>query len=290
MVTHDRYFLDRVVNRIVELDRRQLVSYTRQLHAAIWNCARNATQRLAAEQKQPQSLAATGVGMGAPWRHGPRHQAEGAQAARRRIADHCAMTAAKSGWRWPWPPGGWASSVLTHAGLTKAYDGLTLCRRARFSSGTGGSHRHPRPQRRGQEHLFGHFGGQTRSRTRRRWSGARRCRWATMTSAARIWTMPSGLYRIYRRRGPADPHQRWGAGGGRPDVGVVSLSPHRCSGRRIGSLSGGERRRLYLLRTLIHQPNVLLFGRADQRSGHPDTDRAGGISGPLQRLPGRRQP
>ena len=28
MVTHDRYFLDRVVNRIVELDRRHLVSYT----------------------------------------------------------------------------------------------------------------------------------------------------------------------------------------------------------------------------------------------------------------------
>lgn len=28
---------------------------------------------------------------------------------------------------------------------------------------------------------------------------------------------------------------------------------------RIGSLSGGERRRLYLLRTLIHQPNVLIL-------------------------------
>ena len=27
MVTHDRYFLDRVVNRIVELDRRELVTY-----------------------------------------------------------------------------------------------------------------------------------------------------------------------------------------------------------------------------------------------------------------------
>ena len=27
MVTHDRYFLDRVVNRIVELDRRKLISY-----------------------------------------------------------------------------------------------------------------------------------------------------------------------------------------------------------------------------------------------------------------------
>jgi ABC transport system ATP-binding/permease protein len=27
MVTHDRYFLDRIVNRIVELDRRKLVNY-----------------------------------------------------------------------------------------------------------------------------------------------------------------------------------------------------------------------------------------------------------------------
>src|SRR5690606_33820627 len=33
--------------------------------------------------------------------------------------------------------------------------------------------------------------------------------------------------------------------------------PHQRS--YIGSLSGGERRRLYLLRTLIHQPNVLLL-------------------------------
>ena len=32
MVTHDRYFLDRVVDRIVELDRGKLVSYSGQLH------------------------------------------------------------------------------------------------------------------------------------------------------------------------------------------------------------------------------------------------------------------
>ena len=37
------------------------------------------------------------------------------------------------------------------------------------------------------------------------------------------------------------------------------LFPRPMQYGRIGSLSGGERRRLYLLRTLIHQPNVLFF-------------------------------
>jgi len=37
------------------------------------------------------------------------------------------------------------------------------------------------------------------------------------------------------------------------------LFPRKMQWGRIGSLSGGERRRLYLLRTLLHQPNVLLL-------------------------------
>jgi len=37
------------------------------------------------------------------------------------------------------------------------------------------------------------------------------------------------------------------------------LFPRAMQYGRIGSLSGGERRRLYLLRTLIHQPNILLL-------------------------------
>jgi ATP-binding cassette subfamily F protein uup len=37
------------------------------------------------------------------------------------------------------------------------------------------------------------------------------------------------------------------------------LFPRPMQQARIGSLSGGERRRLYLLRSLIHQPNVLLL-------------------------------
>jgi ATP-binding cassette subfamily F protein uup len=37
------------------------------------------------------------------------------------------------------------------------------------------------------------------------------------------------------------------------------LFPRPQQQARIGALSGGERRRLYLLRTLIHRPNVLLL-------------------------------
>ena len=37
------------------------------------------------------------------------------------------------------------------------------------------------------------------------------------------------------------------------------LFPRPMQWARIGSLSGGERRRLYLLRTLVHRPNVLLL-------------------------------
>ncbi|MCB9161396.1 MAG: ABC-F family ATP-binding cassette domain-containing protein [Caldilineaceae bacterium] len=37
------------------------------------------------------------------------------------------------------------------------------------------------------------------------------------------------------------------------------LFPRPMQYARIGSLSGGERRRLYLLRTLVHQPNVLFL-------------------------------
>ena len=37
------------------------------------------------------------------------------------------------------------------------------------------------------------------------------------------------------------------------------LFPRPMQYARIGSLSGGERRRLYLLRTLIHRPNVLFL-------------------------------
>ena len=55
MVTHDRHFLDRVVDRVVELDRRQLVSYagnySRYLELRLLR-----HERLASEERQRQKL------------------------------------------------------------------------------------------------------------------------------------------------------------------------------------------------------------------------------------------
>lgn len=52
MVTHDRYFLDRVANRIVELDRRQLVSYPGNYTAFLELRERRQQQLTSQEEKR----------------------------------------------------------------------------------------------------------------------------------------------------------------------------------------------------------------------------------------------
>ena len=52
VVTHDRYFLDRVVNRIVELDRRRLVSYPGNYTRYLEERARRQEQLVASERKR----------------------------------------------------------------------------------------------------------------------------------------------------------------------------------------------------------------------------------------------
>ena len=84
MVTHDRYFLDRVVNRIVELDRRQLVSYPGNYNRYLEARAIRQDSLAEAEQKR-RKLVHARTGMAAPQPGGAGDQAEGAQAARRRI-------------------------------------------------------------------------------------------------------------------------------------------------------------------------------------------------------------
>ena len=58
----------------------------------------------------------------------------------------------------------------------------------------------------------------------------------------------------------------------------------------VKDLSGGERRRLQLMRLLMDEPNVLLLGRADQRPRHRHAHRAGGSARRLAGDAGGRQP
>jgi ATP-binding cassette subfamily F protein uup len=55
MVTHDRYFLDRVVNRIVELDRRELVSYSGN-YSRYLELSAERKEKLASAERKHQNL------------------------------------------------------------------------------------------------------------------------------------------------------------------------------------------------------------------------------------------
>lgn len=55
MVTHDRYFLDRIVNRIIELDRRQLVSFPGN-YGRYLELSAERRERLASAERKRQNL------------------------------------------------------------------------------------------------------------------------------------------------------------------------------------------------------------------------------------------
>ena len=68
MVTHDRYFLDRVVNSIEELDRRQLVHYPGNYMRYLEKSTQRQEQLAAGEKKHQNCYGANWTGCaGAPW-------------------------------------------------------------------------------------------------------------------------------------------------------------------------------------------------------------------------------
>ncbi len=56
----------------------------------------------------------------------------------------------------------------------------------------------------------------------------------------------------------------------------------------MAKLSGGERRRLYLLTVLMSNPQLLDSRRANERSRHHDAERVGRLSEIFPRLPDHR--
>ncbi|MCB0044878.1 MAG: ABC-F family ATP-binding cassette domain-containing protein [Caldilineaceae bacterium] len=255
MVTHDRYFLDRVVNRIVELDRRRLVSYSGN-YTRYLNARASHHERLAAAEQKRQKLLQRELA----WlRRMPMARGTKQKARKQRVDELLELQYDAGEDR--------VSIALASRRLGKqALDAQGLVKRFGDACVLDGVALHLEPGER-----LGIMGpnGAGKSTLLNILAGALppdkgSVRWGE--------TVKIGYYD--QRSAGLDPRKRvieliedeaaliQTKDGDRIEAAQMLewfLFPRPMQWARVGSLSGGERRRLYLLRTLVHQPNVLLL-------------------------------
>jgi ATP-binding cassette subfamily F protein uup len=267
LVTHDRYFLDRVANRIVELDRRQLVSYPGNYSRYLEQSAERHARLVKTEEDRQRLLRRE-----LEWlRRSP--MARGTkQKARRQRAEEMerlrydtqqervalALASRRLG-----------KKVLSARGLAKAYDGAPVFAGVDFELAPGDRVGIIGPNGAGKSTLLDILAGKlTPDNGLVEWGetvhlGYYDQRNADLDEGQRVIDFIKGeaeLIRVQERNTPA-----WNRSAA--DIQLIDaaqmlewfLFPRPQQYAYISSLSGGERRRLYLLKTLIHQPNVLLL-------------------------------
>lgn len=255
MVTHDRYFLDRVVNRIVELDRRKLVSYTGNYSRYLEARAARHQNLLEAEQKRRKLLARELEWM----RRSPMARGTKQKARKQRVEELMQLRYDSGDERVAIALAGrrlgkqvlTAKGLVKHFGVTTVLDGVGLMLEPGDRIGIMG------PNGAGKSTLLEVLTGKLE-----------------LDGGSVLWgeTVQIGYYD--QRSEDLDDSRRiiefiqeeapliLTKDGERVEAAQMLewfLFPRPMQYARIGSLSGGERRRLYLLRTLIHQPNVLIL-------------------------------
>ncbi len=255
MVAHDRYFLDRVANKIVELDRRQLVSYAGNYGRYLEKSDQRQEQLASAEIKRQNLLRRE-----LEWlRRGAQARSTKQKARKQRIEElqtiqydrgdqRVAMSLAcrRLGKR-----------VLEAHNLSKAYSDLTLFQDFDFELAPGDRIGIIGPNGTGKSTLLNVLAGKVAPDSGTvQWGETVQLGYYDQLSE----DLPDNQRVIQFIEGEA-PLIRT-ADGERLTASQM-LNWFLFSGKEqqtyIGSLSGGERRRLYLLRTLIHQPNVLFL-------------------------------
>ncbi len=255
MVTHDRYFLDRIVNRIVELDRRQLVSYpgnyTKYLELRTERHERLAAAEEARQKRLKQEL---------EWlRRAPKARGTKQKARKQRIEEMQRLHYDRGQDRVALALAGrrLGKRVLEAENLSKAYGDTVLFQGIDFHLDPGDRIGIIGPNGAGKSTFLDILAGKTEP-------DSGRVAWGE--------TVRLGYYDQESEHLPEDKRViefiESEAPLIRTDEGELVdaakmlewfLFPRPHQRSYIGSLSGGERRRLYLLRTLIHQPNVLLL-------------------------------
>ena len=255
MVTHDRHFLDRVVDRIVELDRRQLVSYAGN-YSRYLELRQVRHERLAVEERQRQKLIKRELDWirRTPMARGTKQKARQQRVAELQRIDYDAATdrvvMALATRRL-------GKTVLTTRGLTKFYDGAPVVKGIDFTLEPGDRIGLLGPNGAGKSTFLDMLAGKAPP-------DAGQIIWGETARLGYYDQQTSGLQDSQRLLQfiEAEAPLIQAKDGSRVEAAQMLewfLFPRKMQWGRIGSLSGGERRRLYLLRTLIHQPNVLLL-------------------------------
>ena len=255
MVTHDRYFLDRVANRIVELDRRELVAYPGNYSAYLEKEAQRQEQFAAAEEKRRGILRRE-----LEWLHRSAAARTTKQRARiqrveelRQIKydlgeDRVAMALASKRL---------GKKVLSARHLSKGFDGQTLFRDFDLDLEPGGRVGIIGPNGTGKTTLLNVLAGKI-----------------APDSGVVVWgpTVELGYFdqsaevlrdemTVHDFIADAAPLIRTDEGDRIEAAQMLEwfLFTRPQQRAKIISLSGGERRRLALLYILVRQPNVLLL-------------------------------
>lgn len=255
MVTHDRHFLDRVVHRIVELDRRQLVSYTGN-YTRYLELRQLRHERLALQERQRQKLLKREL----EWiRRTPMARGTKQKARRQRVAelqriqydsdtDRVVMALATRRL---------GKSVLNAKDLTKFYAGAAAVRQVDLALEPGDRIGLLGPNGAGKSTFLDMLAGRvTVDAGQVKWGET--VRLGYYDQQTRDLNDAQRLIEFIEEEAPLIQARD----GSRVEAAQMMewfLFPRKMQWGRIGSLSGGERRRLYLLRTLVHQPNVLLL-------------------------------
>ncbi len=255
MVTHDRYFLDRVANRIVELDRRQLVSYSGNYTRYLEESDRRSQQLAEAEEKRQNLLRRE-----LEWlRRQPMARGTKQKARKQRVEEllqlrydsgdervAIALASRRLG-----------NKVLDAHGLTKRYGEKTVLAGVDLLLEPGDRIGIIGPNGAGKSTLLDILAGRQQADAGNvHWGDTVRVGYYDQRSADLRDNMR--LLEFIEAEAPLIRTKD----GDRVEAAQMLewfLFPRPMQYARIGSLSGGERRRLYLLRSLIHQPNVLLL-------------------------------
>jgi ATP-binding cassette subfamily F protein uup len=255
MVTHDRYFLDRVVNKIVELDRRELVTYSGNYGRYLEQRATREEQLQTSETKRQALLRQELAWLN----RGAQSRTTKQKARIQRVAELQTISYDKGDQRVALALASrrLGKRVLEATNLSKSYDNLTLFENLDLQLDPGDRIGIIGPNGAGKSTLLDVLAGKTTPDSGEvRWGDT--VELGYYDQQAKDLEEDAMLIDYINKLAPLI-HTSDGERVEAAQMLEWFLFTRPEQRAKISSLSGGERRRLYLLRTLVRQPNVLFL-------------------------------